>query len=210
MHRSCQPISEQPGEPSNLRSDAFLKQAMERWGDSVYRVALVHTSSPTDAEDIYQDVFLRLLKDTTAFVNDEHLKAWLLRVTINRCHDLARSSWKRRTDALEDTYTEVAAPDEFRADIWELVSALPEDLRAVVHLFYVEGYSTNEIASIVQCQPGTVRSRLSRAREQLRDTLQADDESRKESTHDRASQKTFARRLPRDDVQNTCTHPSQA
>ena len=75
--------------PKPLRSDAFLLEAMDAWGDVVYRVALAQTGSPSDADDVFQDVFMRLLEHDTAFESDEHLKAWLLRVTVNRCRDLA-------------------------------------------------------------------------------------------------------------------------
>lgn len=163
------------GPQARLRSDAFLKRAMDLWGDTVYRVALAQTGSPSDADDVYQDVFLRLLKDRTPFKSDEHVKAWLLRVTINRCHDLARSSWNRRTTPLDTQHMQVEAPDGFRSDIWEVVGALPPDQRIAVHLHYVEGYSTDEIARIVGCQPATVRTRLHRARERLKLDLQAPD-----------------------------------
>ena len=76
-----------------LREDAFLEDAMERYGDAVYRLALCRLGSRADAEDVYQDVFLRLLRDTTAFRDGEHLKAWLLRVTLHCCVDLRRSAW---------------------------------------------------------------------------------------------------------------------
>lgn len=157
--------------PPPLRPRAFLEDAMDRWGDTVYRVALAHTGSPADADDVYQDVFLRLIKDTTSFASDEHMKAWLLRVTINRSHDLTRSSWNRRTTSLELQHTDIAGPSPFRADVWEVVGTLPPDQRDAVHLFYVEGYSTDEIACIAGCQPATVRTRLHRARERLRETL---------------------------------------
>lgn len=68
-----------------MREDAFLEDAMERYGDAVYRLALCRLGSRADAEDVYQDVFLRLLRDTTAFRDGEHLKAWLLRVTLHCC-----------------------------------------------------------------------------------------------------------------------------
>ena len=84
--------------PKPLRSDAFLLEAMDAWGDVVYRVALAQTGSPSDADDVFQDVFMRLLEHDTAFESDEHLKAWLLRVTVNRCRDLARLTWNRRTE----------------------------------------------------------------------------------------------------------------
>ena len=72
----------------HIRSNEFIENAMRRWGDTVLRLALSHTRSVSDAEDVFQDVFLRLLKNDTVFNDDEHLKAWLLRVTINRCLDL--------------------------------------------------------------------------------------------------------------------------
>lgn len=166
-----------------------MARAMADWGDAVYRLALGQTRSKADAEDVYQDVFMRLYSDATEFTSTEHLKAWLLRVTTNRCRDLTRSVWNRRTEGFERQHVDVAAPDAFRADIWEVVGALPPDLRAVVHLFYVEGYATEEIAAIVECRPSTVRTRLHRARQQLRTTLQNEkDAAREELTHDRAPQ----------------------
>ena len=128
-----------------LREDAFLEDAMERYGDAVYRLALCRLGSRADAEDVYQDVFLRLLRDTTAFCDGEHLKAWLLRVTLHCCVDLRRSAW------------------------W-----LPADLRTAVWLHYVEGYGTDEIAEIVNCRPATVRTRLHRARKKLQTELEGE------------------------------------
>ena len=91
--------------PNELRSEAFLAAAMEDCGDAVYRLALCRLGSRADAEDVYQEVFLRLLRDTTDFSDAEHLKAWLLRVAMQRCTDLRRSAWFQRTAPLE------AAPD---------------------------------------------------------------------------------------------------
>ena len=75
---------------TKLRSDALLQQAMDTCGDAVYRLALCRLNSRADAEDVYQEVFLRLLRDDTDFRDTEHLKAWLLRVTLSRCTDLRR------------------------------------------------------------------------------------------------------------------------
>lgn len=93
-----------------LRSDAFLTQAMAACGDAVYRLALCRLGSRADAEDVFQEVFLRLLRDTTAFEDEEHLKAWLLRVTANRCSDLRRTAWFRHTAPLE-ALPDAAAPN---------------------------------------------------------------------------------------------------
>ena len=114
----------QRNNPQPLRSDAFLSCAMDAWGDTVYRVALAQTGSPSDADDVYQDVFMRLLEHEAPFDNDEHLKAWLIRVTINRCRDLTRLAWNRRTEGLERELASIPAPDAFRADIWDVVGAL--------------------------------------------------------------------------------------
>ena len=175
-------------------TEAQLSNAMDAYGSTVYRLALTRMQNIADAEDVYQDVFMRLLEHTAAFESDEHLKAWLLRVTINRCHDFARLSWNRRTGGLEQEHVDIPAPDAFRADIWEVVGALPPDLRTTVHLHYAEGYSTEEIARIAGCKPSTVRTRLHRARERLRTTLRDEQlgqagniESRKESGHGRTA-----------------------
>lgn len=166
---------------TNLRSDDFIEDAMRTWGNTVYRLALNQTQSPHDADDVCQEVFLRLLKDTTAFENDEHLKAWLLCVTINCSRDLHRSAWNRRTelaDPLHDTRFETES-EEYEplhalreSNVGRALSTLPTSTRLIVHLFYYEGCTTEEIARLVRCLPATVRSRLRRARKQLKGLLE--------------------------------------
>ena len=126
------PCSRDSAEADGLRPDAFLEDAMPRWGDTVLRLALSQLRDASDAEDVFQDVFVRLLKDRTAFNDDEHLKAWLLRVTINRCRDIGRSGWKRRNEPLAERHAALAieAPDLLESDIWNAIGALPPDLRA--------------------------------------------------------------------------------
>ena len=156
-----------------------MERAMRIWGSTVYRLALNQTQSPHDADDVCQDVFLRLLKDATVFKDDEHLKAWLLCVTINCCRDLHRSAWKRRaelTDAIPDATDEDPCGDSaVRAlrdsDLGRALGRLPGKMRLIVHLYYYEGYSTEEIARLVHCAPATVRTRLRRARTQLGNML---------------------------------------
>ena len=162
---------------NTLRSDAFLSAAMEAHGDTVYRLALCRLRAQADAEDVFQEVFLRLLRDTTDFQDAEHLKAWLIRVTISRCNDLHRSAWFRRTAALDDCADCAAPPPTENDALWQAVAALPARLRTAVHLHYVEGYSTDEIAALTGCRPATVRTRLHRARKQLKlDLEECDDE----------------------------------
>ena len=170
MRRRNQSADERP-----LRPDAFIRQAMGAWGGSVWRLALAQTGSKEDAEDVYQDVFLRLAQSATEFSSQEHLKAWLLRVAVNRCHDVARLRSRRPAVPLDSMPFEPSdagplSPDEVRA-LWEAVGELPERMRVVIHLYYQEGYSGKEIAGLLGLEPSTVRTRLQRARAQLKISL---------------------------------------
>ena len=170
MRRRNQSADERP-----LRPDAFIRQAMGAWGGSVWRRALAQTGSKEDAEDVYQDVFLRLAQSATEFSSQEHLKAWLLRVAVNRCHDVARLRSRRPAVPLDSMPFEPSdagplSPDEVRA-LWEAVGELPESMRVVIHLYYQEGYSGKEIAGLLGLEPSTVRTRLQRARAQLKISL---------------------------------------
>ena len=167
--------------------DRLVQRAMDLWGRSVYLVALGQMRSVSDAQDVAQDVFVQLLRADAAFRDDEHLKAWLLRVCVNRCRELRRSAWFRRVDQVDyvDALAAEATEDEaLRAlvehPVWAALRALPEKLRVVVQLYYVEECSTDEIANIVGCRPTTVRSRLHRARKLMKLDLEqeADHERR--------------------------------
>lgn len=167
--------------PEPEQPETFLEDAMRQWGDMVLRLALNQLRNVADAEDVFQDVFLRLLNNTSKFTSNEHLKAWLIRVTINRCHDCGRAARCHRNEPLSETHASIQAPDLFTSDVWEAVGELPLDLRTVVHLYYVEGYSTDEIASIVGCKAATARTRLHRARTKLKGILE--DERPTEGDH---------------------------
>ncbi len=164
----------------NLRSEEFLSDAMKRYGDTVYRLALCRLGSHTDAEDAYQEVFLRLLKDDTDFKDGEHLKAWLLKVASSRCTDMRRTAWFRHTAPLEAAANAKDETNQSSDELWQLVAALPENLRTAVYLHYVEGYSADEIAAITKCRPATVRTRLYRARKKLKLYLEGEDDEKPE------------------------------
>ena len=159
-----------------------MERAMRTWGSTVYRLALNQTQSPHDAEDICQDVFLRLLKDATAFKDDEHLKAWLLCVAINRCRDLHRSAWKRRaelTDAVPDAGREDPRSDDAAralqdSELGRALGRLPDKMRLIVHLHYYEGYAAKEIAALLGKTPAAVASLLHRGRLRLKTLLESE------------------------------------
>ena len=157
-------------------AETLLRNAMEIHGAAVYRLALCRMQSVQDAEDVYQEVFLRLLDQDAAAWDGEHLRAWLLRCTVNRCHDLHRLRLRRPVLPLEEL-PEPPEPerDGAAAELWEAVARLPEKLRTAVHLYYAEGYSTEEIAGLLSIPAATVRTRLRRARQRLQDILGGDD-----------------------------------
>jgi RNA polymerase sigma-70 factor (ECF subfamily) len=137
----------------------------------VYRLALCRLQNTADAEDVYQDVFLRLLEQQDRDWDGEHLKAWLIRTTWNRCADVGRFRLRRPVLPLEAVCAQAAEEDEQAARLWEAVARLPEKLRTVVHLHYAEGYRTEEIAAMAGIPAATVRTRLRRARMKLKDLL---------------------------------------
>ena len=147
-----------------------LRNAMETHGDTVYRLALCRLQNPQDAEDVYQDVFLRLFGQDAAGWDAEHTKAWLIRATLNRCADLFRFRLRRPTLPLEDV-ADTAVVGEEASALWEAVGRLPEKLRIPIHLHYGEGYSTGEIAALLGVPAATVRTRLHRARGKLKELL---------------------------------------
>ena len=154
-----------------------LRTAMERCGDTVYRLALCRLQDTADAEDVYQDVFLRFFQRYDVADGDtERMKAWLIRTTVNRCADVMRFRFRRGTVSL-DALGEIAAKTERATEVWDAVARLPVKFRTVVHLHYTEGYSTEEIAAILSIPPVTVRTRLRRARLKLKDILGGNDDA---------------------------------
>ena len=138
--------------------------AVDRWGPAVYRLACAVTGSRSDADDVFQEVFLRYHRAAPAFESETHEKAWLLRVTVNRCKSLLASPWRKRSIPLEDVY---ACPEPEASAVAEALAALPPGDRTLLHLYYYEGYRTEEIARLLGRNSATVRSQLTRARQKL-------------------------------------------
>ena len=155
---------------SPAQTDVF-QLAVERYADTLYRVALQATSRPEDAEDAVQDTFEKLLHCGKTFVSETHLKAWLIRVTINRCHDLCRRA-EAKNLPLEEALP-AAAPDA-NSDLLNAVRALPENYRTAIYLHYYEGYTAAEIGDMQDLSPNTVLTWLSRGRAKLRTMLKED------------------------------------
>ena len=150
--------------PSNRPVD--WTQLVTENENRLYRAALAILGDRQEAEDAVQDAFVKFLEKAPAEL--ENPGAWLMRVLVNGCKSRLRLAW-RRVGPLPETLP-APGPEE-REELEELFSLPPED-RAVIHLHYYEGYSTGEIAQMLGCRPGTVRSRLSRARGRLKKMLE--------------------------------------
>lgn len=151
------------------RKRTEYERAVRGNAQKLYKTALAITGNAGDAEEVVQDCFLRLWEKYPAFASEEHETAWLIRVTVNMSKNRLAAAWRRRTVPLAES---VPARDREDRELLEVVSKLPGPDRAVIHLFYYEGYSTAEIARIVKRRESTVRSRLARARQKLKGLLE--------------------------------------
>ena len=158
-------------------TDKTPEQLVHAYGDMVYRLAYAQTRSRHDADDVFQEVFLRVVQRRPSFDSEAHEKAWLIRVTLNCLKSHWRAAWRRHDVPLDDRIP-CPAPEERALD--DALRRLSPKARAAVHLFYFEGYTAEEIARMGGEKPSAVRTRLTRARAQLRDLLKGenDDELR--------------------------------
>lgn len=147
-----------------------LEQVVHTYADMVYRLAYAHMCSPADADDVFQDVFLCYAEKVPAFADEEHRKAWLLRVTVNCCRSHYRSGWWKRFVPLEEAQQSAAEPMD-DPDLHDALKRLPPKYRTVIHLHYFEGYDTEAIAGFTGQRPSTVRTQLARGRRMLAQLL---------------------------------------
>lgn len=149
-----------------------------RFAPAVYRLAYARTGCRADAEDVMQEVFLRLVRARPVFDSEAHARAWLLRVASNCASDLFRLPWRRREVPLEEDLPAAESPEA--GSVTEAVLSLPARYRLPVHLYYYEDLSVAEIGKIIGKSEGTVKSRLFRARRLLRERLKEEDSGEKQ------------------------------
>lgn len=166
-----------------MLSETIYAEYVRRYADSMLRIAANYCKDRSDAEDIVQEAFLKLYETNTAFTDAEHVKRWLIRVTVNACKNHLASAWSRKMqpmgfEELTLTLDHAAGgdctwlPDIAQASaLYQAVVSLPEKYRSVVHLYYYESYSVKEIAQILQKKETTIQTRLMRARKMLKHQL---------------------------------------
>lgn len=151
-----------------------VDDTFRKYGDRIFTAAFSVCQNRADADDVVQDTLIRYYTLDKEFENEAHLKAWLIRVAVNRARDITSSFWRRNTVEWEDYMDELVfeAPEDSR--LFQAVMRLPEKYRTVIHLFYYEDYAVEEIAAILRCPKGTVKSQLNRGRKLLKNMLQGE------------------------------------
>lgn len=177
-----------------MNTRASVEEAIEVYAQTVYGVALTHTTCKVDADDVFQEVFYAYWHSRPAFNDEEHRKAWLIRTTLNFCLKTTQSTWAKKTVPLpEDTALEASGENaedhafphtvelpqadfsfqtEQQMALYEALRGLSTSYRTALHLFYFEDLSVAQIAALLGEEQGTVKTRLSRARVQLREKMQ--------------------------------------
>lgn len=157
-----------------MRSEQEVNRAVGRYADTVRRLCMIHLKNYHDTEDIFQTVFLKYVLSSAVFENDEHEKAWFIRVTINACRDLLKSFFRSRTVPLDELVNTAAELTPDNSEVLEAVMSLPQKYREVVYLHFYEGYSAVEIGGILNKNVNTVYTLLTRAKQMLKEKLGGD------------------------------------
>ena len=150
--------------------NSAFSDTVKKHSDLVYRICFLYMKNKTDAEDAYQDTFLKLYTSDIDLNNDTHVKAWLITVAGNVCKNSLKKAKLRTHEELNEEICGMI-DDTTQKDVVTAVMALPEIYRQIIYLYYYEGYSTAEIAKLESCKEATVRTRLARGRELLKQAL---------------------------------------
>lgn len=144
---------------------------IEKYKNNIYAVAFNICKNKHDAEDVVQDTFIQYLSHKKDFQSEEHIRAWIIRVAINKAKNKNNLFFRRNSLPLEDYMETLTFESDESHELFEAVMKLPEKYRIVIHLFYYEDYSVQEIADILKITQSNVKVRLSRGRLSLRKTL---------------------------------------
>ncbi len=160
-----------------MNTNQQAERLANAYADAILRLSYTYLKNTQDAQDICQTVFVKLLTEPREFESAEHERAYVLRMAANACKDLLKSPWRKRTCGLE-AVLEVPAPEAGDGSVLSAVNQLPALYRAVIYLFYYEGYQAAEIGKILGVPTATVHTRLARGRAKLRDVLGGADNER--------------------------------
>lgn len=159
----------------SMRADS-VRESIEKYTDMVYRLAFSLMKNKYDADDIHQEVFVQYISNYPMLEGEEYKKAWLIRVTVNKCKNWWKSAWQRKVCGMFEGQAVVEQDDfilqwERQYPVMEQVRKLPQKYKVVIHLFYYEEMSIKEIAEVLELRESNVRARLTRARQKLKEVL---------------------------------------
>ncbi len=149
----------------------YIEQLIVEYGDMVYRLAISRVKNKEEAEDIFQEVFMKIYEKMPEFVSKENEKYWIIRVTINLSKNVLTTAWRRKVTALEN---DIVFNEQEVSDVFFEVLRLPLKYRTIIQLFYYENLTIDEISEIMKINSNTVKTRLRRAREKLKIRLEGD------------------------------------
>ena len=157
-----------------MRSEQEVNRAIERHADTVRKLCMIHLKNYADTEDIFQTVFLKYVLSSVSFENEEHERAWFIRVTINACKDLLKNFFRSHTVSIDEVLEQPVEIQEDNREVLEAVLSLPARYRDVVYLYYYEEYTAPEIGKILGKNVNTIYTLLNRAKKILRKKLGGD------------------------------------
>lgn len=157
-------------------TDDFITQSVVMYSDMMYRVAFNITKNSDDAFDVCQDVFVRLVRNKSKIKNEEHLKAWLLRATVNCSRSFCTQAYKKHCVSNEELVQQSFTDDREKSELFDAVMRLPDKYSMVIHLFYYEDLSIEQISNIMKMTKSAVKSRLYRGREMLKQILEKENQ----------------------------------
>lgn len=148
-----------------------LHELAAMYQDNLFAVAFNICQNTQDAEDVIQDTFVQYYTTKKEFDSEEHIRAWLIRVAVNKAKNVTRTFWRRNKVSIEDSMETLTFETPESENLFETVMQLPEKYRIVIHLYYYEDYSVGEIAKILKLSESNVKTRLMRGRAKLREVL---------------------------------------
>ena len=163
------------GESVSLYCGLSYDEVVSKYAQTVHSACVMRLSGHCDADDCFQNTFVRLYTSSPEFRDEEHLKAWLLHVAVNECRKYLRDN--RRELSLDSVVELPVDTDDDAADISWAILRLEPKYREVLYLYYAEGYKTDEIAEILSRNPATVRTMLRRGRMKLKKIYGGDDDA---------------------------------
>jgi RNA polymerase sigma factor (sigma-70 family) len=156
-------------EVSHFENDDKIAVTLQKYSDMVYRICSIYLRCRPDIEDVFQEVFLKMIQKTPPFESEDHEKAWLIRVTINQCKDVVKGFWWKNINLVENV--ELPIEDSPSNELLQVVLSLPQKYKDVIYLYYYEEYTVPQMAKLLKRNENTIYSNLHRAKKLMKQKM---------------------------------------